>query len=213
MEDSTASTASTPVEAPEGNGGATVATEVTEVGNAVSREQYDALMATFNDYRRAMLATSAKYTDKHGWCREVTNAIREIDPALKPQVFSGTAEVTVRLRVEIAEQSKPVTESGLWASLGNLAYEVSSAQGDATRINKAYGTVEIVSPFTMTTSDNAEIPPYVSPADWAAQQERSQAERDASRQAAGDFGTCAECDENLNSGYDCTNPDCSESVD
>lgn len=198
----------TPVEAPQIDAEATDGVGVGEGADTVSRAEYDALMATFNTYRQTVLEVSGKYTDRHGWCREVKNALSEIDPVLKPVTHGATATVSLRVTVKLEEQQKPVSESQMWNMVGNAVYELANKNGNVARVSDSYGVMEILSPFVMEVSSTDGLAPYVSPEVWKAQQEeRERAERKR-LQDAEYWGACNSCGKGVNRRYDCTNAEC-----
>lgn len=190
----------------------------------VSRKEYDALKAAFSAYRVTTVQVATKYGNRMGGCSVVDQAIAEIDPTMKRSSFAASATVTITLAVEITEQQREIGSGELWDAMGSLFYEVSNRRGDVDRVGPSYGKATIVTPFALTDrSTGTELPEYVSPADWAAQQEASRAVelaehmariagRRAANRAAGDYGTCDDCDTNLTHHRECPNTACGEYV-
>lgn len=195
-------TAESPVEGTEASG----MVEGTEV---VSQAAYDALKAQFDNYRQTLLATSQRYTSRHGWCREVGSALREIDPVLKAATFGGSAEVTLKLRVELTQSAEEITDDRLWGALGDLAYELGTRKGVVERVPGTLGTVEIVEPFTVVRMGLAGLAEYVTPEEFQAREEARQNAENLAKQESGAYGQCVKCGKNVNRRYDCTNEDCS----
>lgn len=194
-------TAESPVEGTETSG-------VVEGTEVVSQEAYDALKAQFNAYRANLLATSVRYTDRHGWCREVGKALKEIDPVLKGATYSGTAEVTLKLHVEINESKSEVTDDQLWTAIGNLGYELGSCRGVVVQIPSTFGTVEIVDPFTVARTGLTGLAEYMTPEAFQAHEKAQEKARDLANQERGAYGKCVECGKNVDRSYDCTNDEC-----
>lgn len=201
------------VEAPESVTGAPDGAGVVEGTDAVSRAEYDALMAQFDGYRQHMLTVADRYTKRHGWCREVKNAIAEIDPVAKMPTNGATGEITVTMRVEIKESSEEVTPAMVWGAFATLMSEVAYRHGDLSRVNTdQYGTLTGADSLVITKTGGDGLAPYVSPDEWKAQEEKRESERRVSRMQSGYYGTCPCCDSNLNWRQDCKNPECDEHV-
>lgn len=175
------------------------ASDVAGVGegtDAVSRAEYDALAAQFEQYRLHLLTVAEKYTSRHGWCAQVKKAISEIDPVAKMPTYSATGEVTLTLRVEIKNYGMPVSSAAVWSAFAALMAELAIMDGAADRVSAVrYGTVTGTDSLVITRPDNVGLPPYVSPQEW---KERN----------AGDYGTCIDCGTGLGASRGCPNASC-----
>lgn len=174
---------------------------------------YDALMVQFDGYRQHMLTVADRYTKRHGWCREVKNAIAEIDPVAKMPTNDATGEITVTMRVEITDQEKPVTPTQVWSAFASLVNEVAYRGGDPKRVRaEQYGTLIGAESLVITHTGGGGLRPYVSPDQWRAEEEKRESERRVSRMQSRYYGTCGDCESNLDWNHHCKNVDCEEYV-
>lgn len=173
---------------------------------------YEALRATFTEYRVNTIRVATKYGSQAGGCSVVDKAIREIDPVMKRARFGASATVTIKISVGRMDSREPVTDELLWALVADAGYEFGRGLGKVNWLGGEH-RVEIVEPFTRCDADTeAEVPEYVAPGDFEQHQLNARREAWAAGQASGRYGTCQQCDGNLTHHYECSDEDCDEYV-